>query len=181
MKKIKKIGNLLLFFLAFNISVKSQVNVTNTAVKKETASAKSEAGGPATASELVGFWKMIPLPNPAINKVNPWPQKYQWFEFTKEGKINSVMMESDNKEYTSSELKTVFNVFSNDELPNYKVQGQFVTIDNPKIKNYVEMWGTNIFDKDIEGVAKKGDLIMTLDDGTQTGKVVYYRLLRRIN
>ena len=52
--------------------------------------------------------------------------------------------------------------------------------ENFCIKNYKEIWGTNIFAKDIEGVAKAGDLIMTLDDGTRTGKVIYYRLLRRI-
>lgn len=140
---------------------------------------KSSAGGPATVEELVGFWKMIPLSNPNVNKVNPWPQPYQWFEFTKDGKISS-MMSSENKEYSIQELHAAFKVFPKNKVPNYKMYGAFVTIDNAEIKNYLEIWGTNIFAKDIEGIAKKGDLMMTLDDGTQTGKVVYYRLLRRI-
>lgn len=178
MMKIKKIGYSILVFLAFSLSAKSQV--ANATTQQETKSTKSEAGGPATATELIGFWKMIPV-NPAVNKINPWPQKRQWFEFTKDGKIYSMMTNSDDKEYTEAELNTAFKVFTKIEVPNYKVQGQYVIIDNPKIKNYFELWGTNIFAKDIEGLAKKGDLIMTLDDGTQTGKVVYYRLLRKIN
>jgi hypothetical protein len=140
---------------------------------------KSQAGGPATPNELIGFWKMVPLQNPKINKINPWPQSYQWFEFSKDGKISS-MMSDENKEHSSNELHTIFKVFSKNRIPNYKVNGSFVTIDNPEIKNYLEIWGTNIFAKDIEGIAKKGDLMMTLDDGTQTGNVVYYRLLRRV-
>jgi len=177
MIKIKKIGYSLLVFLAFSICAKSQV--ANATAQQVTKNTKPEAGGPATAAELIGFWKMIPL-NPAANKVNPWPQKYQWFEFTKEGKVYSMMTNSDDKEYTVGELNTAFKVFTKVEVPNYKVQGQYVVIDNPKIKDYLELWGTNIFAKDIDGIAKKGDLIMTLDDGTQTGKVVYYRLLRRV-
>ena len=167
MQKIKRI--LLPFFLlliSLNVVSQDQNN-------------KSSAGGPATAQELIGYWEMIPLPNPKMNKVNPWPQNYQWFEFTKDGKINS-MMSSEYKEYSIQELHTVFEVFPKKRVPNYKVNRSFVTIDNPENKNYLEIWGTNIFAKDIEGIAKKGDLMMTLDDGTQTGKVVYYRLLRRI-
>lgn len=140
---------------------------------------KSEAGGPASSKELLGYWKMIPIPNLTLNKVNPWPKPYQWFEFTKDGKVSS-MMSSENKEYTKQELHALFAVFPKNKIPNYKVHGAYVTIDNPDVKNYLEIWGTNIFAKDIEGIAKKGDLMMTLDDGTQTGKVVYYRLLRRI-
>ncbi len=140
---------------------------------------KSAAGGPASAKELLGYWKMISIPNLAVNKVNPWPQPYQWFQFTKDGKVSS-MMSSVNKEYSKQELHVLFEAFQKNKIPNYKVSGSFVIIDNPSVKNYLEIWGTNIFAKDIEGIAKKGDLMMTLDDGTQTGKVVYYRLLRRI-
>lgn len=173
--KTKKIVYSLFLFLFITCSILSQ----ESAVKQETKTTKSEAGGPATSKELVGFWKMIPLPNPAVNKLNPWPLAYQWFEFTESGKLYSMML-SDSKEYSSSELAATFKVLSKDKTPNYKVQGQFVIIDNPNTKNYKEIWGTNIFAENIEGVAKTGDLIMTLDDGSLTGKVIYYRLLRRV-
>lgn len=168
MKQIKKISYSIIFFLFIAGYAFSQEKNT-----------KSDAGGPATAKELVGFWKMIPLPNKSANKVNPWPQDYQWFWFTENGKVYS-MMKAENSEYSSTELTTVFKVLPKDMTPNYKLQGQFVIIDNPAINNYKELWGTNILAKDIEGIANKGDMIMTLDDGTQTGMVVYYRLLRRI-
>lgn len=173
--KTKKIFYAFFLFLLITCSILAQ----ETAVKQETKTTKSDAGGPATTKQLVGYWKMIPLPNKAVNKVNPWPMAYQWFQFTESGKLYSMML-SDSKEYTSSELAATFKVLPKNTTPNYKVQGQFVTIDNPIAKNYREIWGTNIFAKDIEGIAKKGDLIMSLDDGTNTGKVIYYRLLRRV-
>jgi hypothetical protein len=168
MIQIKKTFYSIVFFLL----------IVNSSVSQEKKT-KSDAGDSATARELVGFWKMIPLPNKSANKINPWPQDYQWFWFTEKGKVYS-MMKSENGEYSSTELTTLFKVFPKDKTQNYKLLDQFVIIDNPAIKNYKEIWGTNVFTKDIEGIAKKGDLIMTLDDGTQTGKVVYYRLLRRI-
>lgn len=150
MKKIIQLFFLLLF--------------TFTVVAQDTSN-KSSAGGPATAKELVGFWKMIPLPNPSVNKVNPWPQPYQWFEFTEDGKVYSMMVSS-NKEYSKQELRKAFDVFPKKRVPNYKMYGAFVIIDNPEIKNYLEIWGTNIFAKNIDGIAQKGDLMLTLDDGT---------------
>lgn len=173
--KNKKIFYSLFFFLFITYSVLSQ----ETAVKQETKTTKSDAGGPATSKELVGFWKMIALPSKVPNKVNPWPLAYQWFQFTENGKLYSMML-SDSKEYSSSELATVFKALPKDKTPNYVLQGQFAIIDNPDMKNYREIWGTNIFAKDIEGLAKTGDLLMTLDDGTLTGKVIYYRLLRKV-
>lgn len=170
MKRKLQIKNIVLslFLLLISHNIVSQEGKT-----------KSSAGGPATAQELIGYWRMVPLPNSAVNKVNPWPQKHQWFQFTKEGKINS-MMDDENKDYSEKELQTIFEVFPKHKVPNYKLEGQFVIINNPEIKNYSEVWGANIFVRDIDGVAKKGDLIMSLDDGSQTGKVIYYRLLRRI-
>jgi len=141
---------------------------------------KSVAGGPATLKQLVGFWKMIDLPSKEMNKVNPWPSNYQWFGFYENGKVYSMMLSEnkDNKEYTAKELAEIFEVLPNDKTPNYKLDGQFIKIDNPEIKNYQELWGANIFAKDITGIALKGDMIMSLDDGS--GNIIYYRLLRKI-
>jgi hypothetical protein len=163
--KIKKISySLLFFFLSF------------CAISQE--KSKSDAGGPPTLKELVGFWKMIDLPNKEkMNKVNPWPQPYQWFVFYENGKIYS-MMNSQDGAYSTKELAQIFEVLPKDKTPNYKLDGQFVIIDNPEIKDYQEIWGVNIFAKDIGSKVKKGDLIMSLDDGN--GKAIYYRLLRRI-
>jgi len=153
------------FFIFLSISVFGQEN-------------KSEAGGPPKISELIGFWKKVNFPNEEqMNKTNPWPQKYQWFAFYKNGKVYSMMSDTDYN-YTAKELKKIFSTLPSDKTPNFKLDGQFVTIDNKEIKDYQEIWGVNLFAIDINEFMKKGNLIMSLDDGN--GNVVYYRLLKRI-
>jgi hypothetical protein len=167
MKKVAIIFIPVIFFLFVNFNTNDEIGAP---VKKE--------------SQLVGFWKMVPLSKKGINKINPWPLPYQWFYFDADGKIYSMML-SENKEYTTKELKEIFNLLPKTKTPNYLLEQGFVMIDNPEMKGYVEIWGTNIFAKDIEGLAKKGDLIMTLDESNDksivTGNVVYYRLLRKLN
>ncbi|MEP7233674.1 MAG: hypothetical protein ABI778_00130 [Ignavibacteriota bacterium] len=139
---------------------------------------KSTAGGPPKLSELIGFWKKADLPNEKkMNKVNPWPLKYQWFAFYENGKVYSMMTDEDH-DYTSEELKETFSILPEEKTPNYILDGQFLTIDNKDIKGYQELWGVNLFARDINESFKKGDLIMTLDGGKEG--IVYYRLLKRV-
>ncbi|MDV7697209.1 hypothetical protein N6B72_09790 [Chryseobacterium soli] len=138
----------------------------------------SEAGGPPKLSELLGFWKKVELPNEdKLNKSNPWPQKFQWFAFYENGKVYSMMSDQDS-DYSAKDLKEIFATLPAGKTPNYKLDGQFLTIDNKDIKDYQELWGVNLFAVDIDDFFKKGNLIMTLDDGN--GNVIYYRLLQRI-
>ncbi|WP_207428314.1 hypothetical protein [Pedobacter sp. SYSU D00535] len=159
--------SLTIFILTFvSISVFGQEN-------------KSEAGGPPTLSELIGFWKKVELPNEeTINKTNPWPQKHQWFAFYENGKVYSMMSDKDY-DYLAKELKEIFGALSADRTPDYKLSGQFVSIVNKDIKGYQEIWGVNLFAIDVNELLKKGNLMMTLDDGK--GNIIYYRLLKRID
>ena len=160
-------NTLLILLTFFSVSLFAQEN-------------KSNAGGPPKWNELIGFWKKVEIPNEEkLNKVNPWPQKYQWFAFYKNGKVYSMMSDKDY-EYTSKELKEVFNVLPFEKTPNYKLNGQFLIIDNKEIKDYEEMWGVNLFAIDVNDFLKKGNLIMSLDDGKGDGNVIYYRLLRKL-
>jgi hypothetical protein len=139
---------------------------------------ESEAGGPPKLSELIGFWKNVDIPNvEKLNSVNPWPQKYQWFAFYDNGKVYSMMTDN-NADHSIKELEEIFSILPSDKTPNYKLEGQFLTIDNKEIKDYQELWGVNLFAIDINDFIKKGNLMMTLDDGN--GNVIYYRLLKRI-
>lgn len=139
---------------------------------------KSEAGGPPKLSELIGFWKKVDIPNEdKLNQTNPWPQKFQWFAFYNNGKVYSMMSDKDDN-YTSKDLKEIFDLLPSEKTPNYELKGQFLTIDNKEIKDYQEFWGVNLFAIDINDFLKKGNLMMTLDDGN--GNVIYYRLLKRI-
>lgn len=129
-------------------------------------------------SELIGFWKKIELPNEEkLNKVNPWPQKHQWFAFYKSGKVYSMMTANDH-DYSVNDLEKIFSILPKDKTPDYKLEGQFLTIDNKEIKDYQELWGVNLFAIDINEFLKKGNLLMSLDDGE--GNVIYYRLLKRL-
>ncbi|MGE6221697.1 hypothetical protein ACQKCH_17870 [Nubsella zeaxanthinifaciens] len=140
---------------------------------------QSPAGGPPKLTELIGFWKKVNLPQePNINKVNPWPQKFQWFAFYDNGKVYSMMKDSDEN-YTAKDLQTLFDILPPEQTPNFKLEGQFLTIDNKHKKDYEETWGVNLFAIDINDYLKKGNLMMTLDDGN--GNAVYYRLLKRID
>lgn len=139
---------------------------------------KSKAGGPPETKDLIGYWKMVPIPNAdKVNKVNPWPQPYQWVAFLENGKVYSMMTDTDY-DYTPEMLKQIFDVLPAAKTPNYVHNGQFLTIDSKEIKDYQELWGVNLFAMDVKSFIKAGDLMMTLDDGS--GNVIYYRLLRKI-
>ena len=97
---------------------------------------KSKTGGPPKLSELIGFWKKVELPNEdKLNKENPWPQKYQWFAFYENGKVYSIMSDKDS-DYSLKDLKETFSLLPTDKTPNYKLDGQFLTIDNKEIKDW---------------------------------------------
>lgn len=158
--------NLIVLFLIFlSISVQGQDK-------------SSEAGGPPTRSELIGFWKKIDFPNAEkLNKVNPWPQKHQWFAFYDNGKVYSMMSDIEAN-YSIKDLEALFSILPADKTPNFTLEGQFLSIDNKEIKDYLEIWGVNLFAVNTKDFIKKGNLMMTLDDGN--GNVIYYRLLKRI-
>lgn len=157
--KIFKIFIILLFLLSPHIS---QAN---------------EAGGPPKAEELVGFWKMEPWPNPDVQKINPWPMPYQWFGFYEDGRLYS-MMKTEGGDYTAKDLHEIFTAL-NMNPPRYELHGQFLTVNDPNIDGYEELWGVNLFSRDLGSVAKKGDLVMSLAGG-KDGAPVYYRLLRKV-
>ena len=165
--KIKKI--LTIFLLFISITAFCQENN------------KSDAGGWPMRSEILGFWKMVNFPKlEKMNKENPWPQPYQWFAFYDDGKVFSMMTDKDGN-YTKQELQIFFEALPQ-STPTFKYDGKFMTIVNPEIESYIEIWGVNLFAKDIGNNVKKGDLMMSLDDGSGKGNssIIYYRLLRKV-
>ncbi|TDQ78326.1 hypothetical protein [Sphingobacterium yanglingense] len=140
---------------------------------------QSEDAGLPKLADIIGFWKKVEIPNESkANKVNPWPQKYQWFSFYENGKVYSMMADKDY-DYTSEDLKEIFDMLPADKTPNYEYDGEYVTIDNKENEDYLELWGVNLFYRDIKKLnIKKGNLMMTLDDGNE--RMIYFRLLKRI-
>lgn len=137
----------------------------------------SGVGGPPTPSEIIGLWKMVPLSNPEINKINPWPSPYQWFAFYKDGRVAS-MGQTEDIDFSRNELQSILDEVKNN-APTYTWQNNFLIISQPGSSDKNEVWGVNIFRKDTS-FAKTGDLIMTLAGGI-TGAPVYYRHLTPIN
>ncbi len=166
--KIKKLLLISLLFISFN-TFSQEGN-------------KSEAGGWPTRNEILGFWKMVSFPKlEKMNKENPWPQPYQWFAFYDNGKVFSMMTDTDAN-YTKQELEKIFEALPKQGTPNFTYNGKFIIIVNPETEGYKEIWGVNLFAKDIGSNVKKGDLMMSLDDGSGKGNesIIYYRLLRKI-
>ena len=165
-----KIQKLLLISLLF---------ISITAVSQE--GNKSDAGGWPERNEILGFWKRISFPKlEKMNKENPWPQPYQWFAFYDDGRVYSMMTDKDSN-YTKQELKQIFEALPQN-TPTFKYNGKFMSIVNPEIEDYREIWGINLFAKDTGSNIKKGDLMMSLDDGSGKGNssIIYYRLLRKV-
>ena len=43
----------------------------------------------ASRSEVIGHWEMVQMPEATrqkVNKLDPWPQPYQWFAFYDDGR-----------------------------------------------------------------------------------------------
>jgi len=138
----------------------------------------SDIGGAPKHSEIIGFWKMVNNKNlENRNKVNPWPLPYQWFAFYKNGNFYS-MMSSKDENISIKDLKETFSIFKK-EAPTYNLKGQFISIKYPNLKNPYQLWGINIFRKDVNENIKKGDLVMSLARA-KDGKAIYYRLMRKI-
>jgi len=88
------------------------------------------------------------------------------------------MMSANDHDYSLKDLGKIFSILPIDKTPDYKLEGQFLTIDNKEVKDYQELWGVNLFAIDINDFIKKGNLMMSLADGK--GNVIYYRLLKRL-
>lgn len=133
---------------------------------------KSEYGRPPTPEEVVGFWKMVPVPK-EMQKVNPWPLPYQWFGFYKNGRLVS-MATSEDSDLSAKELEEIF-ANASQGAPRYSWKDDFLIVDYGFEK---ELWGMNLFSKDFKFIMS-GDLMMSLA-GEEDLKPVYYRLLRRV-
>jgi hypothetical protein len=138
---------------------------------------ESEYGGAPTPDEIIGLWKMLPLADPSINVVDPWPLPYQWFAFYIDGRMAS-MQKNEDADLSKRELMEILSIVK-ESAPTYRFQDDFLIVEYPDAPGQIEIWGVNIFRKDTR-VTKKGDLFMTLAGGDD-GKPVYYRHLRLID
>ena len=136
----------------------------------------SEFGGVPNPKEILGFWKMVPLNKPEINRINPWPQPYQWFAFYDDGSFVS-MAKTEGQTLTAKDLKKLFSPVKLNS-PRYSWKNNYLIVEYKNMPGKYEIWGINIFRKDSR-ISKKGDIIMSLADG-KTMKPIYFRHLTPI-
>ncbi|WP_346353088.1 hypothetical protein [Azotosporobacter soli] len=142
---------------------------------------KSDIGHFAKPEEIVGYWELVQWPEALkrINKVDPWPATpYQYFVFYADGKAASIMSTLERKT-TRSDLDESNKVLRG--AMSYEYKEGIMLIRNAQIPGYQEKWGVNIIEKKFQAAGVDhlpGDMLMSLEDGT--GKVVYYRHLRRM-
>jgi hypothetical protein len=144
----------------------------------------------ATAEEIAGNWRLLPLPDsvePKFLKTNPWPAACQWYSYSSSGSLKSIDKTNAPCEAMSSAefdkvLAHVASVVSwkYDLSPVY--QKALIIVSRTDVPHYAEYWEpqivTKAFSKD--GVDfQEGDLILYLFK-LNTHQMVWIRHLRRL-
>lgn len=144
--------------------------------------ADSGIGHFALREEILGVWELIPYPpeiQAKVNKVNPWPARFQYFVILGDGRITWMMT---NQKPEGLNEKSLIETFK--QLPgwnHFDFKNGFIEITYPDIPGLKELWSTQIITKFMTPMGlehRPGDMLMSLDDGH--GGVIYRRLLRRM-
>jgi hypothetical protein len=136
----------------------------------------------ATTEDLVGLWKVVPLDHAdEIDKVNPWPLSYQWFRFSKDGTVRS-MMKSKDADYSTDELNKALDVFASVASPRYSWEQGYLVIRYPNMEA-IDVWKVYIYMRNVinnkVGVILKGDVMMEMV-GEKEHAYVYFRRMRKL-
>lgn len=139
----------------------------------------NEYGGPPTKEQIVGIWKLVDGIDlgDILPEGHPWAHPYQYYAFYEDGRFNSMTSTYDT-ESTLESLEEAFSVLPAERSPKYNYKTPFLTISYPDVPDGTELWGMNLFVKDMGEKIKKGDLVMSMDDGVR--ELVYMRVLRRM-
>jgi hypothetical protein len=150
------------------------------AFAQDSTSEGAEPGRTATCDELIGFWKLVPLNDASINEVDPWPLPFQWFIFTEDGHVSS-MMATEDRELSRSDLEEVLSELGSDS-PTYRCEEPWLIIEYPELPGQLELWGKNIFIRraGLQNAMpfEVGDVVLTLADPDDR-HMIYYRWLRK--
>jgi hypothetical protein len=151
---------------------------------------QSDATRNARASEIEGYWQLVPLPDalePKLLRTNPWPEQCQWFTYGNDGIMKSIHKLRGPCELNSKEqLQKIFSTtpavvsWSYDFSATY--QKGVLIINRSDVKGYGEIWEPQIVVKPfINGEAefREGDLILYLSD-LKEHKMTWIRHLRKV-
>ena len=115
----------------------------------------------------------------AKNTENPWPLPYQYFAIYANGEM-FAHMSTHATEHTPAALDKLHEMIPHTVHYAFNADG-FMVVTRDDQPDARELWGVNLIAQDFSSGGtefKKGDLLMSLDDGQ--GNPIYRRLLRRI-
>jgi hypothetical protein len=129
-------------------------------------------------SEVIGHWRMVQLPEETrqkINKIDPWPQPYQWFAFYDDGRHNFAFS---SKDMTVADLEAVFAMGENSRF-EYLEEHRVYRITQPDgISLYMTISVCRRPLNLVNSRFETGDLLMAILDNK--GQRVHHRQLRRM-
>ncbi len=151
---------------------------------------QADAARNATASEVEGFWQLVPLPDqlqPKLLPTNPWPAQCQWFSYASDGQMKSLDKLRGPYELSSkAQLEEAFRatpaVISWRYSFSVPYQKGILVITRSDVKGYGELWEPQIVVKPfVNGGAEfqVGDLILYLSD-IHAHKITWIRHLRKV-
>jgi hypothetical protein len=138
-------------------------------------------------NDLLGCWERITFP-PAImaqfNKIEPWPEPYQWYCFYEGGVLRSVRSSVPIEVGTGEELAETLN--SGRSVISYTVEpkGQVTThhLDANETFQWTVSVGENGIPKESYGTeVPAGSIVMMMNVVDKDKKMVYVRFLKRVH
>ncbi len=133
-----------------------------------------------SCAELVGFWQLMPLDDPSVNEVEPWPLPYQWFGILPDGYFVS-MMTNEPGSFSAEQLEHIIAPVKG-RSPTYRCRKHFLIVSYP-FADLNEMWAMSRF-KRRAGLFKpapfeEGEVVLRLMN-RDASRTVYRRRLRRV-
>lgn len=134
----------------------------------------------ATCEDLVGMWVRVPLDDPSINEVDPWPQPYQWFGFGADGFLSSMNM-NEPGDFSADQLGRIFRPHP-ERTPRYECRNGLLIVRYP-FAGHNELWTMQLVAYR-SALFKKtpfeaGEVILFLKAADDM-RTVYRRRLRRV-
>jgi len=145
----------------------------------------------ARATEIEGYWQLLPLPDqlqPKVLAANPWPSQCQSFAYGRDGTMKSLeKLHGPCESHSRAGLEEMFNMvpavisWKYDMSPVYN-KGVLI-VERSDVKGSAEIWEPHMVVKPFTNAGvefQAGDLLLYLADLTAR-KLVWIRHLRKVD
>lgn len=135
-----------------------------------------------SVNDVVGCYELIDFSENAkkqINKIDPWPTRYQWFCFEQDGTM-STLASTVSQKTSEKELRKAFQNIPKDI--KFFIPQKGVLVTEQKSANQKLAWGASFMENSVSfdgKIIEKGTLVMFLVNDSEN-KPVYFRYLKKI-